>query len=494
MGLLDQETQVRHSDAYIDTVGAGSGMETPAAANQNILFDLNALRSQLARIMDPATPGDWFQDMAAVGFDNFGLKQIHDKKLAFRSPITPGTNDFGIGVPEVHSVDTVADSTDSLDATFWVLYETPTNAFYVWYDTPAGGTDPAPTPPGGVTYTGVQVTIIQNETANDVATKTKAALDASAYQGVTPAPVANALTITNSIPGAVTDVADGSAATGFTFGTDVAGTSPTAAGVLVSAGKLVGGSGTIAVGPSSTAEGGYIAADEANFTSAGTLGVGLSQAADGDAILLNRVDVIEHLTNEAPEDSGTLVFGLLHTVTGTSDGTAVAAAASENLQISFVKIVPGTDILTSVTLPAGLYHFGLFRQRCFYSLTKGALVSGVQSLPDTVTPGAGTAARLPFRHIDITAGPASALDPLNIQTGVFTTAGAQTVFASYSTPILPTTANNFRDDNRVKVWRNGNLQSKGTSKDVQWVSTTQLAFTKVVKNNDEIVIESPASF
>jgi hypothetical protein len=366
MPTLEQNGQVRSSRSYLDNLAAGSGLETPAGLS--LEENLNAVRSQLKRIMDPVGATKWYQDMAAAGFDSFGLKQIHDKAFVFRSPITPGTNDFTLGA--------------------------------------------------------------------------------------------------------------------------------SASGVLVDASLLVGGSGVIAVGPSSSTEGGYVAADEANFTVAGTLGVGLSTAKDGDGVLLNKVDVIDDATNEPPSDGGVTVMGLLQTVTGTGDGSAVAAAASENLQISFFKIDPGTDLITAVSLPAGTYHFGLPRQRSLYTLARGAIMSGVDALPDAIGPSTADL-RLPFRHFDLV-GAIAALDPLNIQTGVFTTAGAQTVFASFGTPILPATGAAFRDDSRVKVWRNGNLQSKGAvagdSKDIHWISTTQIAFKRVLNPTEEIVLESPASF
>lgn len=365
MGKLQQETQIHNSCVYDDTVASGSGMESPVGADQNIQFDLNSIRSQLRRVIDAvgvdASTDDWFD----APLNNFGLRQVHDKKFVFRSPITPGTTDFTLGA--------------------------------------------------------------------------------------------------------------------------------SAAGVLVDASLLVGGAGTIAVGPSSTNEGGYVAADEANFTVAGALGVGLSTALDSDGILLNKVDLIDAATNEAPSDGGVSVFGLLHVVTGTADGTSVAAAASENIQISFVKIDATTDAITSVSLPAGSYSFGLPRQRCFFSLTRGAIISGVDGLPDAIGPES-TAFRLPHRHIDVTGTLPAANDPLNIQTGVFTTAGAQTIFSTFGTPALPSTANDFRDDTRVKVFRNGNLQSKGVGKEVQWVSTTQLSFAVALKAGDEIYIESPSTF
>lgn len=366
MGFLDQETQVRNSDVYDDALAAGAGLESPGAGNQNLRFDLNALRSQLRRIIDPqglAGTADWFVDLATA-LDSFGLRQIHDKAFAFRSPITPGTNDFTLG-------------------------------------------------------------------------------------------------------GA-------------------------AAGVLVDATLLVGGAGTIAVGPSSTEDGGYVAADEANFTIAGTLGVGLSTAFDPDGVLLNKVEILDDATNEPPSDGGVTVFGLLQVINGTGDGAAVAGAGSENLQISFVKIDPGTDAITAVNLPAGDYHFGLPRQKFFWNLSRGAIISGVDGLPDAVGPGTSPI-RLPFRHFDVTAD-AAAGESMNVQTGVFSGTGTSSVFASFGTPVLPATAAEFRDDERVRVWRNGNLQSKGSGKEVSYLSTTQLVWREKVKTDDEIVIASPASF
>lgn len=369
MPKLEQEFQVRHSRTYLDNLSPGSGLETPGASNQNVEWDLNALRTIVKRLLDPVGVTKWYQDIAAAGYDSFGLKQIHDKTFAFRSPITPGTNDF---------------------------------------------------------------------------------------------------TLVGSVQG-----------------------------VLIDAAKLVGGSGLIAVGPSSTTEGGYIAATEANFTVAGTLGVGLSTALDGDGILLNKVDILDDATNEPPSDVGVTVFGLLQALTGTADGAAVAGSGSENLQISFYKIDPGTDTITAVSLPAGVYHFGLPRQRRFYSISRGALISGVDSLPDAIGPGLSPI-RLPWREIDITSATVAANDPLNVTTGAFTTAGPQTVFSTYGTPALPAAGASFRDDNRIKVWRNGNLQSKGASasdnRDVYWISATQMAFETVIRIGEIISWEAPASY
>jgi len=370
----DQETQVwsgREAAEYIDTQAAGSGMESPAAANQNLLWDMNNLRSQIARIMDPTTPAAWYQDMAAAGYDSFGMKQIHDKLFAFMHPHEPGTTDFTLG-------------------------------------------------------------------------------------------------------GAV-------------------------AGIVVDASMIPGAAGTIAVGPSSAEVAGYIAADEANFTIAGTLGVGLSEASDSEGILLNKVNILIDSTNEPPQTGGgETIYGLLQTITGTADGASIAAAASENLQISFVYIDAATDVLTSTTLPATDYHFDLPRQRDFYSLTRGALLSGVgQPLPEIISSGS-TIIKIPFREIDITGTKPAANDPMTITTGTFTTAGAQTVASSFGTPALPATGAAFRDDPRIKGWLNGAKFSKGASagenRDFYWVSATQIAFEEKLKNTDIFYLESPSSF
>jgi hypothetical protein len=493
---LDQETQVRNSDVYTDTLSSGSGLETPVLANQNILFDLNALRSQVQKVIDPqqlTTPvntSKWYTSISTA-LDNFGLRQIHDKKFVFKSPKNTN-NQFGLGVAEISDVTTAADVASNQQSRFFVFYDTPTNAYYVWFNVSGGGVDPAPTAPGGVIFTGIMVAFVTGSTANAIASAIQAAIAASAAQ-VTASVTTNVVTITNTIPSSVTDVAAGAAApVGFTYLVTTQGTNTGAMGKLVSSAMVAGGSGVIAVGPSAVTNNAYMAAAEANFTIAGTLGVGLSVAASSQAVTLNEVDIVIAGTNDPPLDAGTRVFGLLQVLTGTADGAAIAGPGSENLQLSFVKIHPNTDLLVAVTLPAGLYQFQLPYQQCFYGLDRGAFLSGGQ-LPDIIDNGSGVT-RLPFRQFNITAGPAAANDPLNVQTGAFVTAGAQTVFASFGTPVMPSTADQFRDDSRAKIWRNGVLQAKGTGEDVTWVSTTQIAFTKTIKNGDRIQIESLAAF
>lgn len=272
-----------------------------------------------------------------------------------------------------------------------------------------------------------------------------------------------------------------------------------AGGALVPATKLVGGAGIIAVGAASPQSGGYVAAAEANFTVAGVLGLGLSVAADGDGVLLTRCSLLNAATNDHPETAdGEQIFGLLQCLAGTVDGAAVGGVGSENLQMSFAFYAKGSDVLTATTLPAGTYHFGLPRQRNFYSLNRGALLSG-GALPSIIDPGS-SAPRLPFKEFDITPGsPVIAGDPLNIVTGSFVTAGARTTLsASYGTIALPASGAAFRDDDRIRTYRNGQVLSRGsgagTPRDVYWVSSTQLAFATNLFQAETLYLRMPSAY
>jgi len=85
----------------------------------------------------------------------------------------------------------------------------------------AGG-DPAP---GG---TGLAVAILANATAHEVAVATAAVLDARA-EFIAPAPALDTIILTNAASGVAADIADGAAATGFTFNVEQDGIDPVAA-------------------------------------------------------------------------------------------------------------------------------------------------------------------------------------------------------------------------------------------------------------------------
>lgn len=358
MSDIEQE-QIRSSRLYDDTVAAGATMETPAGSL--LVEDLDALRSQINRVIQGSGSGNWYDAL----LDNFGLREIHDKKLFYRDPFDTAVQQFTLG---------------------------------------AG-----------------------------------------------------------------------------------------AQGVVIDAAEVSRTPKTLAIGLASTTTGGVAAALEPNFTVAGTLGVGLTQLVDSAGIVINKINIIDDATNEPPTDNDDLVFGLFQAIDGTSDGAAIAADLSENCQISFAKIDAATNTLTAVTLPAGTYNFDLVRCTNFYNATPGVLLAGSGALPDVISPDSQLV-RLPWREYEITGSGVvvSANDPVNVTNGIFTGAGAQTNTASFGTPALPANANDFRDDNRIKIWRNGQLQSKENQ--VVWVSTTQFYFAKRLFANERISWEMPSSY
>lgn len=146
-------------------------------------------------------------------------------------------------------------------------------------------------------------------------------------------------------------------------------------------------------GDASLAEGGYVAVIEPNFVVAGTPVAGLTTESV-DNVEVNGVDVFNLATGEEIETvDGSLVFGLLQALDDVSsvDGVAVAAAAAENLQISFVYWDKSTpSVLTSYTLPTGSYGFRVAANHNFLSLSYSALLAGGDLLPDLSSGGNAT--------------------------------------------------------------------------------------------------------
>lgn len=98
--FLRQDTQIRNSDLYDDTVAAGATLESGAA---NIEDDLNALRSQIKRALWADVAGNWHDDIPTYNAKKRGiagvnedLDDIEEKRLLFRSQVIVSG---GISVP-----------------------------------------------------------------------------------------------------------------------------------------------------------------------------------------------------------------------------------------------------------------------------------------------------------------------------------------------------------------------------------------------------------
>lgn len=135
------------------------------------------------------------------------------------SPTTPGASEIVtvntvadiVGTPTEYVVDTVADVAGSLHLTWFVIHDSQ-GSVAVWYDVDNTG---APAPAHGQNRAIRVATVVSNDSANDVATKTGQviALDNAYTVGV----IANQITLTNIVNGALSA---GSAATsGFTVNT-----------------------------------------------------------------------------------------------------------------------------------------------------------------------------------------------------------------------------------------------------------------------------------
>jgi hypothetical protein len=108
---------------------------------------------------------------------------------------------------EITSVTTVADSGDSLNGTYFLIYSSGVY-YYVWFNTGAG------IDPGLSLKTGIEVALTTNDSDTTVATKLQTVINAHTDFSA-PAPVGTVVTITNAISGNVPDATAGDS--GFTI-------------------------------------------------------------------------------------------------------------------------------------------------------------------------------------------------------------------------------------------------------------------------------------
>lgn len=178
---------------------------------------------------------------------------------------------------------------------------------------------------------------------------------------------------------------------------------------------------------------------------------------------------------------------------------------------AILALIPsGTKILMQVSSDATKFHL---------ATTTGPAISaaGYTKLPITVDSSGvnfsnnnivgfiffifasvtGGIQRRQFREIDITGTAPAALDPFDINTGIFDAAGAQTVANTFGTLVMPVNAANFAVDTRITILRNGIYQSKGVGRDVEFVSTSppKIRFINKLKTGkDTVQIFSPTIY
>ena len=86
-----QDTQIRNSDLYDDTLAAGVTLESGAT---EIERDLNGIRSQLNRLIWSTTSGNWYDDVPTINSKkrairdlNFDLDELESQKLLCREAL-----------------------------------------------------------------------------------------------------------------------------------------------------------------------------------------------------------------------------------------------------------------------------------------------------------------------------------------------------------------------------------------------------------------------
>lgn len=128
---------------------------------------------------------------------NYLTKQINH--LQWKDEITGSDS----SVKEVTYIDTVADSSNSLDGKYFFIYSAKdATKYYVWINT-SGGSAVDPAPAGS---TAIEVAITTGDTAENVATAIKNAIDAMADFVATVG--TNRVTVTNADFGSCTDASD----------------------------------------------------------------------------------------------------------------------------------------------------------------------------------------------------------------------------------------------------------------------------------------------
>lgn len=146
--------------------------------------------------------------------------------IPWKSPDAPGVVS---PTKNVQTITTVADSSGSLNDTYFTFYTAGNiQGYYVWFNINAAGTDPEVEG-----LTGIEVEGATDVTAADLATATRAAINAVSGIQAVASGATTAVIITNTKYGECTAAADGEDETGFTFAVGTAGTYGTGSGLVV---------------------------------------------------------------------------------------------------------------------------------------------------------------------------------------------------------------------------------------------------------------------
>lgn len=237
--------------------------------------------------------------------------------------------------------------------------------------------------------------------------------------------------------------------------------------------------GTIALGAASEeTTGGYVAA-----ALGGAVGTaGLTAINDALGNVTNLVEVRDAATHDSVLSAGgRKVYGLLQAASTVTDGEAVGAAASENLQCSFVEI--GEDGTLTLVAIDGTFEVALpkmYAERHMPSYFK----EGSTAEADVIAPS--TVPSEPVCRKYIVTAAFAANEIITVSTGAGAGSGASTASGD-TIASLGLSAGDFSNDNRTRVRVNGYQQTKGT--DAVWDSSTTFHFAVPLDPGDTFEVE-----
>jgi hypothetical protein len=346
--FIRQETQIRNSDAYDDTV-------TPSVANYetnptHIQGDLNNLRSQIQNILNrngaSFPTGDWFSDMTAPGTFEGGIKRGVDKlnlelhELERKRVLIASDKyltDVAVGVKATGTLTNTANYADT---------ETVTTGTKIYqFQT---------------VLTNVDGNVLIGATASDSLDNLIAAINLGAGSGTLYAAATTANTFVSAVAGAG-DTLVATALVGGTAGNTIA-TTETSANASWGAATLLGGvaanyvvltlgqlpnNTTAAVGAVTTR--GTVAAFHT-----GTFGTHALDLVTGASAInpKNLCQVIDSVTHDPLLSGGRVIYALFQVETNT-DAQVLTGTTPNRAQLSFVRLntagtaleaVPNADI------------------------------------------------------------------------------------------------------------------------------------------------------
>jgi hypothetical protein len=235
-------------------------------------------------------------------------------------------------------------------------------------------------------------------------------------------------------------------------------------------------SGKICKGSTGVSSGGYIAA-----ALAGAVGTAATtNITDSLGNVLNAVEVRDASTHEVLKEGNRDIFGLIQCSSTVTDGDAIAAAASENLQISLVYYSESGVITLATALTAAIEFQAnkMITRRNLPTIFKEGGAGGV----------AITDSELKLSRREFVVGTAFiANEVITIATGAGASSGAST--PTGDTLTLNASEALMNADRTCKVERNGVNQFKGSGKDVVWDSTTTFHFVEPLYIGDTFAIE-----